>query len=77
MICVNCNVLDKSNTTFDDQGHQETLTIGSCELHGALQTSIQRVNWRNWLSQKSSARRDDYLKKGDTDMILLMFCETC
>ena len=46
---VNWSVLDKFNTKLDDQGHQETLTIGSCGLYsvnGALQSSIQKVNWR-------------------------------
>lgn len=43
---VNWSVLDKFNTKLDDQGHQETLTIGGCGLHSvneALQTSIQKV----------------------------------
>ena len=46
---VNWSILDEFNTKLDDQGHQETLNIGSCELHsvnGALQASIQKVNWR-------------------------------
>lgn len=39
----------KLNTKLDDQGHQETLTIGSCGLlilYEALESNIQEVNWR-------------------------------
>ena len=53
--------------------------IGSCGrhvLHGALEGSIQKVNWKvgkllraiNWLFHDSLAQRDAYLKQGDTKM---------
>ena len=41
MICVNCNVLDKSNTKFDDQGHQEMLTIDACSATKACLYDIR------------------------------------
>ena len=42
---VNWSVLGKLNTKLDYQGHQKTLTFGSCKLyivHEALESSIQK-----------------------------------
>ena len=80
-------VLDLLDERLVESGFKQTLNIGSCTLHilhGAFRTGMQKTEWGvgKLLSalfkilDESPARRDVYLRIGDSERFPLRFCDT-
>ena len=80
-------VLDLLDERLVEQGFRRTLNIGSCSLHilhGAFRTGMQKTEWglgkllkaMHKILDESPARRDVYLRVGDSEKFPLKFCDT-
>ena len=83
----NWNVLNLVNNQLVENGYKNSIEIGSCTLHivhGAFQTGATKSGWElnkvlkglYKIFNKSPARRDIYLKEGNSSKFPMKFCET-
>ena len=83
---VNCKVLQLLDERLEAKDLPKTLNIGSCSqhtVHGGLKTGIKSVDWNIekilkamfWILHDSPARKDDYMREGNTSVFPLRYLD--
>ena len=85
---VNWKVLELFEEKLESKDLRKTLNIGSCSqhsVHGALKMGMKIVNWNVqkilklmfWILHDSPARKDDYMREGQTTVFPLRYPYYC